>query len=95
MIVALLRSEPSNEKSFYVPPSEYLAGQLAGSEPRWFAQADFNGDGDVSRREFLGSFKQFAELDANNDSFISPDEAGTTAATTATNLAPGESPEAE
>jgi Ca2+-binding EF-hand superfamily protein len=74
MIVAFLRSESTNEQSFYVPPSNYAA-KSTGSAPPWFAQADFNGDGDVSRREFLGSSEQFAQLDGNGDGFISADEA--------------------
>jgi hypothetical protein len=95
MIVAVLRSESTNEQSFYVPPSDYAA-RASGSAPPWFAQADFNGDGDVSRREFLGSTEQFAQLDANKDGFISADEAGATAANaTARNLDPGDSPGAK
>jgi hypothetical protein len=36
---------------------------------------DRNGDGFVSRAEFLGSAKEFARLDRNGDGLISPEEA--------------------
>ena len=80
MIIAFLRSEPTNEQSFYVPAGSYSPGKTSADAPPWFAQADFNGDGDVSRREFLGSFDQFSQLDTNKDGFISAEEANTTAA---------------
>jgi hypothetical protein len=43
--------------------------------PTWFARMDRNGDGDVSRREFLGTPEQFDPLDLDRDEVISPDEA--------------------
>ena len=43
--------------------------------PEWFGQADRNGDGDVSRREFPGPPALFARLDADGDGLISPEEA--------------------
>ncbi|HJQ82340.1 MAG TPA: hypothetical protein VJ828_20435, partial [Lacipirellulaceae bacterium] len=43
--------------------------------PLWFTKADFNGDGDISRREFLGSFDRFRPVDENQDGYISRDEA--------------------
>jgi hypothetical protein len=36
---------------------------------------DRNGDGFVSRREFLGSREEFDQIDANKDGLISPEEA--------------------
>jgi hypothetical protein len=38
--------------------------------PEWFVRADLNGDGDVSRREFLGDRDQFSRLDANGDGYL-------------------------
>ena len=74
MIVAFLRGESPAEQSFYVPavaPTAEGDGAIAG----WFAHADFNGDGDVSRREFVGPEDQFARLDANGDGYVSRNEA--------------------
>jgi hypothetical protein len=36
---------------------------------------DVNGDGDVSRREFLGTEEEFLRLDADGDGLISASEA--------------------
>jgi Ca2+-binding EF-hand superfamily protein len=76
MIVAFLLGEQASERSFYVPPSPAVAA--TNSEKRaatWFTHADLNGDGDVSRREFLGSAEQFDRLDANKDGYVGPLEA--------------------
>ncbi len=44
-------------------------------ELRWFDSMDTNDDGDISRREFLGSDEQFKTLDENNDGLIDRQEA--------------------
>ncbi len=74
MIVAFLRGERPGDDSFYRPRSEAARPALAGA-PAWFIRADFNGDGDISRREFLGTGDQFSRLDANRDDFINATEA--------------------
>ncbi|MCS7045202.1 MAG: hypothetical protein NZO58_02480 [Gemmataceae bacterium] len=43
--------------------------------PLWFRKMDRNGDGDVSRREFLGTPEEFRRLDRNGDTLIDADEA--------------------
>ena len=45
------------------------------SGPQWFRRMDRNQDGDLSRREFLGTRAQFDQLDADGDSLVDADEA--------------------
>jgi Ca2+-binding EF-hand superfamily protein len=46
---------------------------LAG--PLWFRKMDRNHDGDVSRREFLGTDEEFRKIDTDGDGLISREEA--------------------
>jgi hypothetical protein len=77
MTVAFLRNEPANAPPFSAtPPPKGVAGPApAIAPPSWFAAADLNSDGDVSRREFLGTAEQFARLDADRDGFVDVREA--------------------
>ncbi len=43
--------------------------------PVWFRKMDRNRDGDVSRREFLGTDEEFRKIDTDGDGLISLDEA--------------------
>jgi Ca2+-binding EF-hand superfamily protein len=43
--------------------------------PAWFVAMDRNGDGYLSRDEFLGPESEFLKLDRNGDGLISPEEA--------------------
>jgi Ca2+-binding EF-hand superfamily protein len=43
--------------------------------PLWHRRMDRNGDGDVSRREFLGTDEEFKEIDTDGDGLISIEEA--------------------
>jgi hypothetical protein len=74
MIAAFLLAEAANEQSFYVPPVPVSDGKGGTSVPPWFTHGDLNADGDVSRREFVGSPEQFDRLDADNDGYIAPAE---------------------
>jgi Ca2+-binding EF-hand superfamily protein len=51
------------------PPVAKAAG------PLWFRRMDVNGDGDVSRREWLGSEEDFRRIDTDGDGLISREEA--------------------
>jgi Ca2+-binding EF-hand superfamily protein len=74
MVVAFLRGEPPNQDSFYIPAS--VARLTAnGESPSWFIRGDFNSDGDISRREFLGSLEQFSRLDTDQNGYIGLAEA--------------------
>lgn len=48
---------------------------IDNNAPEWIRKMDVNGDGFVSRAEFLGTPAQFERIDADDDGLISPEEA--------------------
>jgi hypothetical protein len=77
MTIAFLRNEPPNAPPFVATPPAIAAPETGArvTPPSWFTAADLNGDGDVSRREFLGTAEQFGRLDADRDGFVDAPEA--------------------
>lgn len=73
MVVAFMRGGIGGD-GFYTPPRMLPVVESAAA-PEWFRHADFNGDGDLSRREFLGEQARFTELDRNGDGFVDAAEA--------------------
>jgi Ca2+-binding EF-hand superfamily protein len=51
------------------------AGPTPARGPLWFQKMDRNRDGDVSRKEFLGTDEQFRAIDTDGDGLISVEEA--------------------
>jgi len=59
-----------------VPYEAYAtATQPPARGPAWFQKMDRNRDGDVSRREWIGSKEEFDRLDLDHDGLISLEEA--------------------
>lgn len=56
-------------------PRDTPAATPAILGPTWFRRMDRNGDGDVSRREFLGSRAQFDRMDLDRDTLLDASEA--------------------
>jgi Ca2+-binding EF-hand superfamily protein len=56
-------------------PGMVRANSSPGRGPLWFRKMDRNGDGDVSRREWLGSLEDFKKIDTDGDGLISAEEA--------------------
>ena len=49
--------------------------QVPQKGPLWFRKMDRNGDGDISRSEFLGTKAEFDAIDTDHDDLISLEEA--------------------
>jgi Ca2+-binding EF-hand superfamily protein len=56
-------------------PTATAATPPAASGPAWFTEMDRNGDGELTRREFLGPLSDFTRLDADNNGALDAAEA--------------------
>lgn len=74
LLIGLARGSLENmDGLFTVPP--LVAQAPADDTPRWFTQMDANGDGAISRREFIGPPEKFQPLDTSGDDLIDAVEA--------------------
>jgi len=80
MVIGLARGSLENADSTFAPPPVTVRGP-AGDAPRWFTAMDANGDGAISRREFIGSPEKFNELDKDGNGLLELGEATAGAAT--------------
>lgn len=64
-----------NQQAYYPNPNMQPVASTKG--PTWFKKMDRNGDGDVSRIEFLGTKAEFDAMDADKDDLVSVSEAET------------------
>ena len=64
-----------NQVQVDVRPNPNQAVPVPQKGPLWFRKMDRNGDGDVSRSEFLGTKAEFDAIDTDHDDLISLDEA--------------------
>ncbi|HEY1599278.1 MAG TPA: hypothetical protein VGG64_06730 [Pirellulales bacterium] len=65
----------NNVGTFTVAARSPNNARLSGTGPEWFQRMDRNRDGDLSRREFLGTRADFLRLDADHDGLMNPKEA--------------------
>jgi hypothetical protein len=73
----LLLTAPAEARTFISPMGEPFRGAPEGKEPAeaWFAGADRNGDGKITRAEFVADAGRFFKtLDINHDNEIGPEE---------------------
>jgi len=73
--VTLCAGTPGRVRFFGAEEEQARPRPAAKGGPLWFRRMDVNGDGDVSRREWLGSEEDFRRMDGDGDGLISVEEA--------------------
>ena len=73
IVVGVIRGSPQRDTELFAMSSSSAA--TGASHSPWFTAMDSNRDGEISRREFLGTVEQFEKLDRDTDGFIAPGEA--------------------
>jgi len=73
LLIGLARGSLENADATFAPPP-VIARAPDGQAPRWFTAMDANQDGAISRREFLGSPEQFAQLDKDGNGLLEVSE---------------------
>lgn len=76
LAVGFVRGDAQQDALYAMP----VAATAAADAPAWFRQMDFNGDGEIAAREFLGENEQFTSLDGDGDGFLNVAEAATSGA---------------
>jgi Ca2+-binding EF-hand superfamily protein len=74
LMIGLARGSLEQADATFRPPPVIVRGP-SEKAPRWFTAMDANGDGAISRREFVGSAEKFAELDADGNGLLELAEA--------------------
>ena len=74
--IAFTRGSNLHEGPLSQPTVRASVKRGNGTAADWFAKMDANGDGDISKREFLGSPELFEAFDDNHDGLLSRVEVG-------------------
>lgn len=74
--IAFTRGSNRNERPLFNQPVSVSVKRQPGASTDWFTKMDTNGDGDISKREFLGTPELFEAFDDNHDGLLSRVEAG-------------------
>lgn len=73
-LVQLVRGDPTRRAELFAFDSLPSETEDQSTRPNWVTSMDFNGDGEISRLEFVGRHEQFQQLDQNQDGFVQRSE---------------------
>jgi len=74
--IAFTRGSNLHERPLFQPTVRASVNRGNRTATDWFTKMDTNGDGDISKREFLGTPELFEAFDDNHDGLLSRLEAG-------------------